>query len=79
MIGLNLHFLARLTLAAINQISYELLKIIFVCGELGPFRGTDGAGNTKGGSITVPLTSCLTCLDLSVLQIKTESCQLSHS
>ncbi len=30
------------------------------------------AGNTKGGSITVPLTSCLTGLDLSVLQIKTK-------
>jgi hypothetical protein len=29
-------------------------------------------GNTKGGSITVPLTSCLTGLDLSVLQIKTK-------
>ncbi len=29
-----------------------------------------GTGNTKGGSITVPLTSCLTGLDLSVLQIK---------
>ena len=29
------------------------------------------AGNTKGGSIIVPLTSCLTGLDLSVLQIKT--------
>ncbi len=28
--------------------------------------------NTKGGSITVPLTSCLTGLDLSVLQIKTK-------
>jgi hypothetical protein len=28
-------------------------------------------GNTKGGSITVPLTSCLTDLDQSVLQIKT--------
>ncbi len=27
--------------------------------------------NTKGGSITVPLTSCLTGLDQSVLQIKT--------
>ncbi len=26
----------------------------------------------KGGSITVPLTSCLTGLDLSVLQIKTK-------
>ncbi len=29
-------------------------------------------GNTKGGSITVPLTSCLTGLDQSVLQIKTK-------
>jgi hypothetical protein len=28
------------------------------------------AGNTKGGSITVPLTFCLTGLDKSVLQIK---------
>jgi hypothetical protein len=28
------------------------------------------AGNTNGGSITVPLTSCLTGLDWSVLQIK---------
>jgi hypothetical protein len=31
------------------------------------------AGNTKGGSITVPLTSCLTGLDYSVLQIKTKN------
>jgi hypothetical protein len=30
------------------------------------------AGNTKGGSITVPLTSCLTGLNYSVLQIKTK-------
>ncbi len=29
-------------------------------------------GNTKGGSITVPLTSCLTGLDKSVLKIKTK-------
>jgi hypothetical protein len=29
-------------------------------------------GNTEGGSIAVPLTSCLTGLDLSVLQIKTK-------
>ncbi len=29
------------------------------------------AGNTKGGTITVLLTSCLTGLDLSVLKIKT--------
>ncbi len=31
-----------------------------------------GAGNTKGGSITVLLTSCLTGVDKSVLQIKTK-------
>ena len=30
------------------------------------------SGNTKGGSITVPLTSCLTGLDWPVLQIKTK-------
>ncbi len=29
-------------------------------------------GNTKGGSITVPLTSCFTGLDESILQIKTK-------
>jgi hypothetical protein len=29
-------------------------------------------GNVKGGSTTVPLTSCLTGLDQSVLQIKTK-------
>jgi hypothetical protein len=38
-------------------------------------------GNTKGGSITVPLTSCLTGLDGSVFQIKTNivSCQTVDS
>jgi hypothetical protein len=30
------------------------------------------AGNTKGGRISVPLTSWLTCLDWPVLQIKTK-------
>jgi hypothetical protein len=30
------------------------------------------ARNTEGGSITVPLTSCLTGLDWSVLKIKTK-------
>jgi hypothetical protein len=39
------------------------------------------AGNTKGGSITVLLTSCLTGLDYSVLQIKTKivSCHTADS
>jgi hypothetical protein len=38
-------------------------------------------GNTKGGSITVPLTSCLTGLHMSVLQIKTKivSCPTADS
>jgi hypothetical protein len=30
------------------------------------------AGNTKGGSITVPLTSCLNGLDQSISQLKTK-------
>ncbi len=38
-------------------------------------------GNTKGGSITVPLTTCLTGLDWSVLQMKTKivSCHTADS
>jgi hypothetical protein len=38
-------------------------------------------GNTKGGSITVPLASCLTGLGKSVLQIKTKivSCHTADS
>jgi len=38
-------------------------------------------GNTKVGSITVPLTSCLTGLNLSVLHIKTKiiSCHTAFS
>jgi hypothetical protein len=35
--------------------------------------GVVSPGNTKGGSITVPLTSCLTGLDMYVLQIKTKN------
>ncbi len=37
--------------------------------------------NTKGGSITVPLTYCLTGLDQSVLKIKTKivSCHTGDS
>ncbi len=31
------------------------------------------SGNTKGGSITVPLNSCLTSFNQSVLQIKTKN------
>jgi hypothetical protein len=43
--------------------------------------GLDRAGNAKGGSITVPLTSCLNGLDKSVLQIRTKivSCHTADS
>jgi hypothetical protein len=36
-------------------------------------------GNTKGGSITVPLTSCSTDLDLVCFTNKYKNCQLSYS
>ncbi len=40
-----------------------------------------GPGNTKGGSISAPLTSCLTGLDWSALQIETKivSCHTADS
>jgi hypothetical protein len=49
---------------------------ISIAVDLTPFSILPSAnvkpGNTKGGSITVMLTSCLTGLDLSVLKIKTK-------
>ncbi len=46
-----------------------------------PKRAFPSAGNTQGGSITVPLTSCLTGLDQPVLQVKTKivSCHTADS
>jgi hypothetical protein len=46
-----------------------------------PQDGELSQGILKGGSITVPLTSCLTGLDKSVLQIKTKivSCHTADS
>jgi hypothetical protein len=37
------------------------------------------SGNTKGGRITVPLTSCLTGLDLVCFANKNKNCLLSYS
>jgi len=36
-------------------------------------------GNTKGGGITVPLTSCLTKIGLVCFENKNKNCQLSYS
>jgi hypothetical protein len=45
------------------------------------YKRTPLPGNTEGGSIIVPLTSCLTGLNESVLQIKTKivSCHTADS
>jgi hypothetical protein len=53
----------------------------FVSGHCKNISSLSGQGILKGGSITVPLTSCLTGLDLSVLQIKTKtvSCHTADS
>ncbi len=50
-------------------VSSHTFFVIFLTSPCPPMSA---AGNTKGGSITVPLTSCLTGLDWSVLQIKTK-------
>jgi hypothetical protein len=63
----------------INHCTLSLYSLFKVCHSRGSNRGwlvfsysTTVPGNTKGGSITVPLTSCLTGLDYPVLQIKTK-------
>jgi hypothetical protein len=46
---------------------------MFVCLSIRlPIPSYVRLGNTKGENITVPLTSCLTGLDQSALQIKTK-------
>jgi hypothetical protein len=59
------------------------VKMSFVLKTLETFVSMSNVvpGNTKGGNITVQLTSCLTCLDLSISQIKTKivSCQTADS
>jgi hypothetical protein len=63
------HLLDIFIMILMNYIIFNLIK------------SKDPPGNTKGGSITVLLTSCLTGLDLSVLQIKTKivSCHTADS
>jgi hypothetical protein len=40
---------------------------VWKSGKVNPrYEKLEGAGNTKRGSITVPLTSCLTGLELAV-------------
>jgi hypothetical protein len=57
------------------------LVTLFIPGASNGCIRTLKPGNTKGGSITVPLTSCLISLDDSVLQIKTKivSCHIADS
>jgi len=60
---MKLHFLThpiKTTWSALERQAFSLASLTLL------------AGNTKGGSIIVPLTSCLTGLDWSVLQIKTK-------
>jgi hypothetical protein len=46
---------------------------------MSPASVTLPSGNTKGGSITVPLTSCLTGLALVCFANKNKNCQLSYT
>ncbi len=64
------------TLVCSEQTRYEPFIALSIENVALPF-----SGNTKGGSITVPLTPCLTGLDLSVLQMKTKivSCHTADS
>jgi hypothetical protein len=64
-------------------VSLNLMKLMYkiACIFVAAPSMIHKTGNTKGVSITVQLTSCLTCLDQSVLQIKTKivSCHTADS
>jgi hypothetical protein len=59
----------------------NLLSYVCVLSVLPLLQHIMYSGNTKGGSIIIPLTSCLTGLDKSVLEIKTKlvSCHTADS
>ncbi len=59
-----------------NALAYFIFSSSLLANKKGLITG-----NTEGGSITVPLTSCLTGLDKCVLQIKTKivSCYTADS
>jgi hypothetical protein len=56
----NLHHWQTWANRAKSGLCFQLYKVPCVCHE---------PGNTKGGSITVPLTSCLTGLESAVWQM----------
>jgi hypothetical protein len=57
--------------STLPQLRFRSADSLALENTASPNLGKSKAGNTKGGSITVQLTSCLTGLDWSVLQIKT--------
>jgi hypothetical protein len=67
-INLRLESLLRFNL----QLTFYISNLVKITGVivLNMLTVQASAGNTKGGGITVPLTSCWTDLDKSVLQIK---------
>jgi hypothetical protein len=56
-----------------STVVYDIAQhSMFYLPLVGFLRVNEKIRDTEGGSITVPLTSCLTGLDLSVLQMKTK-------
>ncbi len=61
-----------LSMTMLNIITHSKTTLSIATQKMAVRIMTLNTGNTKGGSITVPLTSCLTGLDQSVLKIKTK-------
>jgi len=62
------YFWPRLSLFCV-QASHSMCGLFGRIGLHHPLNGIVNPGNTKGGSITVPLTSCLTGLESAVWQL----------
>ncbi len=57
---------------SITNLNIDMLSLVMLGVVVSKKAVRTKPGNTKGESITVQLTSCLTGLDKSILQIKTK-------
>ncbi len=79
---IRVHKLKHLTYSVPMHTAISMLKTVRkLHSEIGPVNKPLNVkpGNNIGGSIIVPLTSCLTDLDQSVLQIQIVSCHTTDS
>jgi len=71
MLGVVMLGVTMLSVVILSVVTHSVMLSIVILSVV--------SGNTKGGSITVPLTSCLTGFGLVCFTNKNKNCQLPYS